>query len=114
LLKGAADCAPCRTWYREQWPKFPASTQFEYVEYRAVESPSVLDVLKDEQWPGDLRPYRNEVEAGAGIPMWLLISENAVILKAYGQWNEVVLPAIERLIARRMPQVSARCRSLLR
>ncbi len=42
--------------------------------------------------------------------MWLLISENAVILKAYGlsQWNEVVLPAIERLIARRMPQVSAR------
>jgi len=108
LLKGAADCAPCRTWYREQWPKFRASTQFEYVEYRAVESPSVLDVLKDEQWPGDLRPYRNEVEAGAGIPMWLLISENAVILKAYGQCNEVVLPAIERLIALRMPQLSAR------
>ena len=110
LYIGAEDCAPCRTWSREQWPKFRASTQFEYVEYRAVESPSLLDVLKDEQWPGDLRPYRNEVEAGAGVPMWLLISENDVILKAYGlsQWNDAVLPAIDRLIARRMLHVSAR------
>jgi hypothetical protein len=100
IYVGADDCAPCRAWYREQWPKFRASREFERLEYRAVESPNLLDVLKDEHWPNDLRAYRKEIEAGAGVPMWLVVSQNDVVLKASGvsKWNEAVFPAIQRLV----------------
>lgn len=96
---GADDCTPCRTWRREHWPNFRASDEFRLLQYRAVESPNLLDVLKDEYWPDDLRGYRKQIEPGAAVPMWFVVRQERVVLKAYGisNWNEAVLPAIKRL-----------------
>jgi hypothetical protein len=100
IYVGADDCAPCRTWRRESWPKFRASGEFVRVAYREVTSPKLFDLLQDEHWPPELRDYRGKLDRTAGVPLWLVVASDEVVLEARGvrQWEEKALPAIKRLV----------------
>ncbi len=100
LYVGAEDCAPCRSWQRGAGAAFRSSLEFRRVSYRQVESPTVLDLLKDEYWPDDLREYRDRLDRGAGVPLWLIISDREIVERAFGetQWNSAVLPKLKSLL----------------
>jgi hypothetical protein len=100
LYVGAEDCAPCRSWRRGAGAAFRASPEFRRVSYREVESPTVLELLKDEYWPDDLREYRGRLERGAGVPLWLVISDREIVERAFGesQWASAVLPKLKSLL----------------
>jgi hypothetical protein len=97
---GAEDCAPCRKWQREDATAFRASSEFTQVTYREVKSPVLFDLLKDEHWPQDLRPYREKLALGAGVPLWLVLEEGEIVDQRFGaaQWKSAVLPKIRSLL----------------
>ena len=97
---GAEDCAPCRTWQGGARAAFRSSPEFAHVTYREVKSPSLLDVLNDEYWPNDLRSYRDRLRRGAGVPLWLIISDQEIIEHGFGasQWDGTVLPKLRSLL----------------
>ena len=100
LYIGAEDCAPCRSWRRGAGARFRASPEFARVSYRQVEAPTVLELLRDEYWPDDLREYRDGLERGAGVPLWLVISDHEIVECAVGesQWGSAVLPKLKSLL----------------
>jgi hypothetical protein len=100
IYVGADDCAPCRNWRHEHWPKFQASAEFARLIYREVTSPQLFDLMKDEYWPEDLRGHRNALDRTAGVPLWLIVADDGVALRARGlrQWEDVALPAIKSLV----------------
>ena len=67
---GAENCAPCDIWQRNQGTAFRDTAEFHRLTYREVKSPSLLDVLKDDNWPEDLRAYRQTIGQHAGVPLW--------------------------------------------
>jgi hypothetical protein len=97
---GAENCAPCDIWQRTQKTAFHDSTEFHGLAYREVKSPSLFDVLKDENWPEDLRVYRQAIPQGAGVPLWLVIADDRLVMQSFGltQWQEAVLPKIRSLL----------------
>jgi hypothetical protein len=100
IYVGAADCAPCRAWKRGAGAEFRASSEFAKISYREVESPSALDLLKDEYWPEDLRHYRDRLPRDAGVPLWLIVANHGLVEQQFGesQWNSAVLPALKALL----------------
>jgi hypothetical protein len=100
LYVGADDCAPCRAWQRADHPSFRSSPEFASVAYREVKSPSILDILKDEYWPEDLRPHRARIRNGAATPLWLVVKDDVVVEQAFGasQWRGTVLPKLRTLL----------------
>jgi hypothetical protein len=99
LYIGADDCAPCRTWQRGDGMVFRSSAAFARVRYREVKSPHLLDLLKDEHWPEDLRRYREQLGRGAGVPTWLVIVDDGIVEQGRGisQWRERIWPKIRTL-----------------
>ena len=97
---GAEDCAPCRTWQGTAAASFRSSPEFARVSYREVKSPRLLDVLNDEYWPDDLRQYRGRLSRGAGVPLWLVISDHEIVESGFGtsQWSSAVLPKLRSLL----------------
>ena len=97
---GAENCAPCDTWQRNQGTAFRESAEFHRLAYREVKSPSLLDVLKDDNWPDDLRAYRQAIGQHAGVPLWLVIADDRLVLQGSGasQWQNAVLPKIKSLL----------------
>jgi hypothetical protein len=97
---GADDCAPCRSWRRDHWPRFQASAEFARLAYREVTSPKLFDLLNDEHWPHELRTYRETLDRRAAVPLWLVVANDAVVIEARGlrQWEEVALPGIRHLV----------------
>ncbi|MBI3704365.1 MAG: hypothetical protein HY244_11110 [Rhizobiales bacterium] len=97
---GADNCAPCDLWQRNQGSAFRNSAEFNRLAYREVKSPSLLDVLKDENWPADLRSYRQSIGRHAGVPLWLVIADDRLVLQSSGasQWQATVLPKIKSLL----------------
>jgi len=100
IYVGAADCAPCRSWERGAGAVFRASSEFSRISYREVESPSALDLLKDQYWPNDLRHFRDRLPRAAGVPLWLVLADNDLVEQQFGesQWNSAVLPALKALL----------------
>jgi len=100
LYVGADDCAPCRAWQNSEGAAFRASPEFHRLTYREVKSPTLLDVLKDENWPDDLRRYRDRIDRAAGVPMWLVIADREIVSRGYGptQWREAILPKVRSLL----------------
>jgi hypothetical protein len=101
LYVGASDCAPCRKWQQGDGTRFLQSADFAHLTYREVKSPSLLDVLNDENWPEDLRKYRERLGRGSAVPLWLLIRGDDVVAEGIGesQWRDTILPRI-RAVAR--------------
>ena len=101
---GADNCAPCDSWQRNQATTFRDSKEFGRLEYREVKSPNLFDVLKDDYWPDDLRIYRQAIDQRAGVPLWLVIADDQLILQRSGlsQWQDAILPKIRSLTARKI------------
>jgi hypothetical protein len=97
---GAENCAPCDIWQRKQGAAFHDSLEFRRLAYREVKSPSLFDVLKDENWPEDLRVYRQAISQGAGVPLWLVIADDQLVMQSFGlaQWQQAVLPKLRSLL----------------
>ncbi len=97
---GAENCAPCDIWQRKQGLAFRDSAEFARLAYREVKSASLFDVLNDEIWPEDLRVYRRAISRGDGVPLWLVIADDRLVMQSFGlaQWQEAVLPKIRSLL----------------
>jgi hypothetical protein len=97
---GADNCAPCEIWQHNQGTAFRNSKKFRRLIYREVKSSSLFDVLKDENWPEDLRIYRHAIRQEAGVPLWLVITDGQLVMQSFGlaQWREAVLPKLKSLL----------------
>jgi hypothetical protein len=100
LYVGAEDCAPCREWQQHEKIAFSTSAEFARLKYREIKSPTLLNLLKDENWPEELRGYRDLLGPDAGVPLWLVIADERVIQRGMGpsQWRSDVLPKINKLL----------------
>lgn len=100
IYVGAKNCAPCDIWQHSRGTAFRDSTEFHRLAYREVKSPSLFDVLKDDNWPEDLRVYRQAISQEAGVPLWLVIADDQLVMQSFGltQWDRVVLPKIKSLL----------------
>jgi hypothetical protein len=96
LYIGAEDCAPCRIWRNGEGAAFLASVESARVTYREVKSPHLEDVLKDENWPNDIRPFRDGVSRTDGVPLWVVVAGDEVVERQFGAtaWELRVLPKI--------------------
>lgn len=100
LYVGAEDCPPCKAWQAGDGARFRDSPEFRRVSYRQVLSPSLFDVLKDENWPDDLVRYRPTIDHRSGVPLWLIVADGDVVMQSFGvtQWRDAVLPRIKSLV----------------
>jgi len=96
LYVGAEDCAPCRAWRKGEGADFFASEEFARINYREVRSPRLEDVLNDQNWPQDIRGYRNSIRRSDGVPLWLVIYDHAVVEQQFGTtaWHDRILPTL--------------------
>jgi hypothetical protein len=96
---GAENCAPCDSWQHNQGIAFRNSAEFQRLEYREVKSPNLFDVLHDNYWPEDLRLYRQAISRGDGVPLWLVIADDQLVMQRAGvsQWQDSVFPKIKLL-----------------
>jgi hypothetical protein len=96
LYIGADDCAPCRAWRGGEGTAFLGSAEFVRITYREVRSQHLDDLLKDENWPEDIRDYRSRIRRSDGVPLWLVIADRAVVEHQFGTaaWQERILPTI--------------------
>lgn len=100
LYVGAEDCAPCRAWRNGEGAAFFASADFGRIAYREVKSPHLRDVLKDENWPDEIRSYRDRLRPSDGLPLWLVVSSHEIVEQRFGTaaWGASVLPTIKSLL----------------
>lgn len=100
LYVGAEDCAPCRAWQNGEGAAFLASADFPRITYREVKSPHLHDILKDENWPEEIRLYRNGLRPSDGVPLWLVVLDHKIVEQRFGaaEWRASVLPAITSLL----------------
>lgn len=97
IYVGAEDCAPCRIWQNGDGAAFRQSADFARIAYVEVKSPHLHDVLNDENWPLEIRGYRNLLKRSDGVPLWLIVSGNDVIVQRFGAtaWHTAVLPTLK-------------------
>jgi hypothetical protein len=97
---GADDCPPCRAWQNGEGAAFRASPEFARLTYREIKSPTLFDVLNDKNWPDDLRRYRDRIERGGGVPMWLVIAGDDVVSRGFGptRWRVDIFPKVKALL----------------
>jgi len=100
LYLGAEDCAPCRAWQNGEGAAFLASADFQSITYREVKSPHLNDILKDENWPDEIRGYRDGLKRSDGVPLWLVVADHKIVEQRFGvaEWRASVLPAIKSLL----------------
>lgn len=100
IYVGASDCRPCRLWSHDHLPRFAASREFARLTYREVLAPKLFTLMNDDNWPQDLRDYRNKLDRRAAVPLWFLVVEDQVALVAAGlrQWEDRVVPKVRSLL----------------
>lgn len=105
IYVGAEDCAPCRAWQNGDGAAFRQSADFARIAYVEVKSPHLHDVLRDENWPTEIRSYRNLLKRSDGVPLWLVLSNTEVIEQRFGPaaWRANILPAIRSALRQARP-----------
>ena len=100
IYVGADDCAPCRAWQRGDGATFRQSSDFSRLRYREVKAPHLQELLKDQYWPQDIRPFRDRLGAGSGVPLWLVVADDTVVGHGYGmsEWRTTIAPKLESLL----------------
>lgn len=93
---GAEDCAPCRAWQNKDGAAFRQSAEFSRITYIEVKARHLHDVLKDENWPEQIRDLRSRLRKSDGVPLWLVVSNDEVVEQRFGAaaWHAEILPAI--------------------
>ena len=96
IYVGAEDCAPCRAWQKDDGVDFRRSVEFSRIRYHEVKSPRLHELLSDAYWPEELRIYRGRLKPSDGVPLWLIVSGDAVVAQHFGAqgWRTSVLPAL--------------------
>lgn len=96
IYVGAEDCAPCRAWQSHDGAAFRQSAEFSRITYVEVKAASLRDVLKDENWPSDIRGLKSRLKASDGVPLWLVVSNDHIVEQRFGAaaWREKILPTI--------------------
>lgn len=96
IYVGAEDCAPCRAWQKDDGVDFRRSIEFSRIRYREVKSQRLHELLSDAYWPEELRIYRSRLKPSDGVPLWLIVSGDAVVAQHFGAqgWRTSVLPAL--------------------
>ena len=96
IYVGAEDCAPCRAWQKDDGVDFRRSIEFSRIRYHEVKSPRLHELLSDTYWPEELRMYRGRLKPSDGVPLWLIVSGDAVVAQHFGAqgWRTSVLPAL--------------------
>lgn len=102
LYVGAEDCAPCRAWRRDHRDGFLAGIDRDRLGYREVIATRTASALAEAEWPDDLRPQREIAVKAGGVPQWIVLRGDRVLLSAGGlsQWQARVLPLLRREAAR--------------
>jgi len=79
---------------------FKASMEFSRLTYREVEAPTLFEVLNDDVWPVDLRPYRARIDRSNGVPMWLVVADGQIVAQGFGvsEWRQTMLPTLKWLM----------------
>ena len=97
---GAEDCPPCGIWQRKQGTAFRGSPEFRRLAFREVKSPTLFGVLDDDNWPAELRVYRQAITKGTGVPLWLVVADDKIVMQRSGlaQWNEAIYPKLRSLL----------------
>ena len=93
---GAEDCAPCRAWQNGDGAAFRQSDEFARITYVEVKAPHLHDVLKDENWPQQIRNLKGRLRQSDGVPLWLVVLNENVIEQRFGPaaWRKNILPTI--------------------
>ena len=93
---GAEDCAPCRVWQNKDGAAFRQSAEFSRITYIEVKARHLHDVLKDDNWPEQIRDLRSRLRKSDGVPLWLVVSNGEVVEQRFGAaaWHAEILPAI--------------------
>lgn len=96
IYVGAEDCAPCRAWQQDDGAAFRRSAEFTRITYIEVKAAHLRDVLKDENWPEEIRGLRGRLKKSDGVPLWLVVSHDDVVEQRFGAaaWRASILPAI--------------------
>ncbi len=96
----ADDCAPCRVFAAEDWPKFEASREFRLVRFHKTSAPKTTQAYQLKYWPAEARPYAAAVKVPI-VPSFVLVNNGAVVLVGSGivGWRNQVLPQIRQLTA---------------
>jgi len=96
LYVGADDCIPCRAWRQAHWAALRSAPPFAGLQFIEVRAERSEDLLQDSYWPEDLRRYRSAIPSGAGVPLWMLLHGETVLVRAWGaqQWYNRMLPAL--------------------
>lgn len=96
IYVGADDCAPCKVWQRDRIGEI---AKFSRVEFREVKSPTLLDVMKDANWPDDLRPFRARIAKGSAVPLWMVVLDGEIVVQSFGlaQWDKTIVPHLRGL-----------------
>jgi hypothetical protein len=96
IYVGAEDCAPCRAWQNGDGAEFRKSSEFARIGYREVKSPRLYDLLEDEHWPEEIRAWRSRLKRSDGVPLWLIVSGNDVLVQRHGlaAWQASVMPTL--------------------
>ena len=105
IYVGAEDCAPCRVWQNGDGLAFRQSAEFARIAYVEVKSAHLHDILKDENWPAEIRFYRSLLKRSDGVPLWLVLSDAEVIEQRFGPaaWRANILPAIKSALRQARP-----------
>lgn len=100
LYVGADDCAPCRAWRSSRDAASIGSGAFTGLTYREVRSAHLAEILSDDNWSEDLRPYRDRLKRSDGVPLWLVIAERQVLAQGFGDtaWRTRIMPLLRTLL----------------
>ena len=96
----ADDCAPCRVFASDDWPKFEASPLFRLVRFHKTSAPKTTQAYQLKYWPVEARPYAAAVKVPI-VPSFILVNNGGVTLVGSGivGWRNQVLPQIRQLAA---------------
>ncbi|MGY4306164.1 hypothetical protein ACVIJ6_003407 [Bradyrhizobium sp. USDA 4369] len=100
LYVGADDCAPCRAWRSGKDATSISSGAFRGLTYREVRSAHLAEILSDDNWSADLRPYRDRLKRSDGVPLWLVIADRQVLAQGFGDaaWRTRIMPLLRALL----------------
>ncbi len=96
IYVGADDCMPCKQWRKTFREGFVNSAEFKKLEYHELIATELKTAFDDENWPLNLRRYRDTSKAPRGAPTWILVRGQTVVASAAGlsAWPKKVWPMV--------------------
>jgi hypothetical protein len=97
---GAWDCPYCTKWKAEERPKFTGSAEAKRIALRELDTPRLK--APEFKFPPDLAWLEAKYRTKKGVPRFLIVRGEKVLLEAYGLqgWREKTLPMLSELAAK--------------